>query len=103
MRTLAAYLEGEVTASERSAIEVELENSADARRTLEQMRSLTEHLAAPLPELESIDLSSRVRAAVRDRVPVRPARSSSARSLPVWLVGLAAGLAGVALYLARPS
>jgi hypothetical protein len=99
-RALSAYLEGEVTASERAAIEVELENSAEARRTLAQIRNLTAQLAAPAPELESIDLAARVRAAVRTPVAFQPRKRNRAL---VCLLGLAACLAAVLLYVNRPS
>ena len=60
---LTAYLEGEVTASERAAIEAELAESAEARRRLGQLRGLKSLLEAPATELETIDLAARVRVA----------------------------------------
>jgi len=95
---LAAHLEGEVTRSERAAIEDELRDSASARRTLEQLRNLSELLAAPAPELENIDLSSRVRNAVR-RVPA-PEPRRAGRWLAFAVGGLAACL-GCVLFFAR--
>ena len=60
---LAAYLEGEVAASERAAIEAALSDDPRARRRLEQLRHIADSLSAPLPaELESVDLAARVRA-----------------------------------------
>jgi len=99
-RTLAAYLEGEVTASERAAIEVELANSAEARRKLAQLQKLTEQLAAPSPALEDIDLTARVRAAVRKPVSSPPQRR---HSVSVWLLGLAACLGAALFYSNRQS
>ena len=102
---LAAYLEGEVTASERAAIEAELEESASARRTLDELRAVTALLGAPAPELEGMDLAARVQGALRR--PGAPARA--ALSKPAWWksrglalgFGLAAAL-GAGLLLVRP-
>lgn len=94
--SLAAFLEDEVTASERAAIEEELENSADARHALQQMQKVRDLLAAPAPALESIDLASRVRTAVRK--PGRAPLEGRGRALPVWLFGVAACLGGALLF-----
>src|SRR5580704_17556283 len=53
---LAAYLEGEVTPSERAAIETELDESPRARRRLARLREIGDALAAPIPALEKTDL-----------------------------------------------
>jgi hypothetical protein len=98
-RELAAYLEGEVTTSERAAIDSELSSSAQARNTLRQLQKIVDHLAAPAPDLEGIDLEARVRAAMHQPLPAPRTRR---RLLPVWLVGVAACLGGLVLYLARP-
>jgi hypothetical protein len=74
---LVAYLEGEVTASERAAIDAELEESASLRRTLAELESLRSLLAAPATELESIDLAARVQNALR-----RPAAATALRTPP---------------------
>jgi len=97
---LAAHLEGEVTQSERAAIEAELRESANARRTLEQLRNLSELLAAPATELESIDLASRVRAQTRQVPRERPPRSG--RLVALFLGGLAACLGSALFFLHRP-
>ncbi|HET9931866.1 MAG TPA: hypothetical protein VFQ35_14290, partial [Polyangiaceae bacterium] len=98
---LSAYLEGEVTASERASIEAELNESAEARRTLAQLRDVRALLSAPEAELESMDLPSRVRAAVRQPA-AGPATLSSGRRarsmMPLWLGGVAASAALVALF-----
>lgn len=97
---LTAYLEGEVTASERLRIEAQLRDSAEARRTLERLRNVSELLGDPAPELESIDLTARVRAAVRRPAPL-PARR--ARSFaPLWLGGVAACVGALALFSLQP-
>jgi len=95
---LAAHLEGEVTLSERAAIEGELRDSANARRTLEQLRKLSELLAAPATDLENIDLASRVRAKVRQASNEQPQRSRRVAAL--FLGGLAACI-GCALFFVR--
>jgi hypothetical protein len=55
-RMLAAYFEGEVTPSEGAAIEAELAESPRARRQLARLREIGEALAAPIPEIEKVDL-----------------------------------------------
>ena len=97
---LSAYLEGEVTASERAVIETELVNSASARRTLAQLRNLSELLAAPDADLEAIDLAARVRAASRQPAAARPASAPRFRAL--WLGGLAACLSCWLVFAHRP-
>ena len=104
--SLVAYLEGEVTASERAAIEAELEESASARRTLRELEAVTALLAAPAPELEAIDLAGRVQGALRRpgsslRPPVE--RRSWWRSRRAALgLSLAAALGAALLFLSRP-
>lgn len=106
-RFLAAYLEGEVTASERAAIQAELEESASARRTLGELEAVTALLAAPAPELEAMDLAGRVQAALRRpsspraATPVKPS-SWKSRSLALAL-GLAAALGAALLFVRRPA
>jgi hypothetical protein len=97
---LTAYLEGEVTASERASLEGELRDSAELRRTLEQLRNVSTLLGAPAGELESIDLAARVRAAVRR--PSRPERARPRRWSMVWLGGLAACIAGALVIAGGP-
>jgi hypothetical protein len=97
---LVAHLEGEVTLSERAAIEAELRDSANARRTLEQLRNLSELLAAPATDLESIDLASRVRAKARQASRERPPRSR--RSAALFLGGLAACIGCALFFVQRP-
>src|SRR6478609_6254402 len=88
--TLAAYLEGEVTASERAEIEAELATSAKARRALSQLRNIRELLQAPDPALEDIDLAARVQLAARQ--PLRPPAARKGRFVAMLLGGLAASL-----------
>jgi len=97
---LAAHLEGEVTLSERAAIEAELRDSAKARRTLEQLRNLSELLAAPASELENIDLASRVRAKTRQVAREQPRRSR--RVVALFLGGLAACIGSAFFFVHRP-
>jgi len=88
-RELAAYLEDEVTASEARAIEAALAGDAEARKRLGELRALGDALSAPLPELERVELTSRVRKALAE-----PAPSPSGRRRPrTWMLGAAAALA----------
>src|SRR5688572_2608965 len=66
---LTAYLEGEVPASDRVAIETALRDDPRARRRLEQLRHIASCLAAPVPELEQVDLAARVRAELAKPAP----------------------------------
>lgn len=95
---LTAYLEGEVTASERASIERELGDSAEARRTLEQLRNVSELLGAPAPELESMDLTSCVRAALRQPAPLPAKRRGFSLA---WLGGVAACVGALGLIAIR--
>lgn len=72
---LAAYLEGEMTASEKLALETELEANAKVRGRLGQLRQIREALSAAEPALEGIDLPAAVQAALRRPAPT-PARRS---------------------------
>jgi hypothetical protein len=93
---LAAYLEGEVAASERAVIEAMLREDPRARRKLEQLRHIASSLAAPVPELDGIDLAARVHAEL-----ARPAAPEKRRlSLLPWATVLAAA-ACVGLFVSR--
>jgi hypothetical protein len=89
--TLAAYLEGEVTASESAAIARALGESADLRRRFEQLQQIRETLRASNPELDAIDLVPRIRRA--KNAPERHRRRFPFRS---WYP-IAAAAAGLAL------
>src|SRR5262245_54158409 len=65
IESLAAYLEGEVTASESAALEAQLAEMPAARRRLAQLRDTRDALGAPIPELEGIDLAPAVGRALR--------------------------------------
>jgi hypothetical protein len=87
---LAAYLQGEVTASEERAIDGALRGDASARKRLEELRQVCDGLTAPIPELERLDLAKRVRARLAEPEP-----SSSKRGRPwMWTLSAAAALAG---------
>ncbi len=58
---LAAYLERELPASEASAIDAELSESAGQRRRLDQLIRIRDTLASPCAEFEGTDLVSAVR------------------------------------------
>lgn len=76
---LAAYLEGEVTRSDSSAIEAALEGSAEARRHLQDLEGIRKALSGPIPELEDLDLAASVRRAIDAPPPPR--------SLGRWRLG----------------
>jgi hypothetical protein len=96
---LAAYLEGEVSASEAVEIEAALADRLEARQRLEQLREIRRGLARPAPELEGIDLVRAVRrAAAAAPVSARPRFRA-----PYWASVLAAGaLAAAVVLVARP-
>jgi len=88
-RELAAYLEGEVTRSERRAIDAALRVDAASRKRLDELRHVRDRLSAPVPELERLDLTAGVRAAL-----ARPERKRDRSWL--WTLGSAAALASAA-------
>jgi hypothetical protein len=107
---LAAYLEAEVTPSEAAAVEEQLAGSATARRRLDALRQIRSALAAPIPELESVDVSApvlaeiaRARAATPPpaRWPGRAARTWRAATLAAAACAVGAA-AAAAIFLARP-
>jgi hypothetical protein len=98
---LAAYLEGEVTGSERDAVEQQLGESAAARRALDQLRDVKSLLEAPAPTLEGLELGPRVSRALKAPLPKPPSRIGK-----VWAASVAvmAACAALALLIAgRPS
>jgi hypothetical protein len=70
-RLLTAYLEGETPPAVTEALEVELAGSPATRACLDQLRAIRASLAAPMPEIERIDLVSRVRAAREEATAAR--------------------------------
>jgi hypothetical protein len=98
---LAAYLEGEVTPSEASAIEAELAESPGTRRRLARLREIGEALATPIAEIEQVDLVVPWRRVAAD--PSRLPRSPWARwrRLP-GMLAVAAAIAAVAVVALRP-
>jgi hypothetical protein len=76
--TLAALLEGELGAPERTRLEAELAASAELRGQLSQLEHICQALAAPVPELDALDLADAVRAGVRR------AAARSAERPPGW-------------------
>src|SRR5688572_4752436 len=89
---LAAYLEGEVPASDHAAIEAALRDDPRAQRRLDQLRHIASSLSAPASELAQVDLVARVRA----ELAKPPAPKHTARSWAAWGAGLAVA-AGAAL------
>lgn len=90
---LAAYLEGELSASEMHRAEDVLAKDSDARRRLEQLSQIRAALSAPEPELENIDLVAAVHAARR-----QPARVRSRQPLWPWIAGSVTAAAAAAAF-----
>jgi hypothetical protein len=90
-RHLAAYLQGEVTASEAGSIETELRDNAGTRKRLAELQHIRDVLSAPVPELAQLDLVARVQTAL-----AQPSRASSTRGR-VLMRSLAAAAALVAV------
>lgn len=95
--SLAAYVGGALESQERSAVEGALRDDPEARRRVAQMEQLTSALAAPLPEIECIDMPRRVREAWAVRKKARKTR------LIAWSVVASAAcvVLGVATQLAK--
>lgn len=92
--TLAAYLEGELTASEAMQLGAALARCADAQRRLCQLREIRTRLRSPDPELEGVDLSAGIQ-----RMIGAPRRVPALRA---WLGALSiAGLAAAFALVAR--
>ena len=91
-RALIAYLEGEVTSSERADIERQLADSRLAHRRLDDYRELVARLRGPAADADEIDLVPAIRDAAAAGEPARPSRRRA------WLAaaGIAAMLVGVA-------
>ncbi len=104
---LAACVDGEVTPSQAAAVQRALAESPDLRRRAEELRRITAGLSAPVPELEALDLTSSIRAAVRAEER-GPEVSPLPRRSRWWRWPAALGLAGacaaaVALVVVRPA
>ncbi len=85
---LAAFVEGELSASERAAIEVALSQDAALRRRVTELERVRSALSRPVQELEEFDLAG----AVRSRIEA-PERSLSRRGALYAGAGLAAATA----------
>jgi hypothetical protein len=97
---LAAYLEGELTGSERAAIEAQLAESTHARRTLDQLRDIRSLFEAPATPLERLDLAPRVARALKEPLPTPSSRGRRWRAAGLALA--AACAASVPFIAARP-
>jgi uncharacterized membrane protein YphA (DoxX/SURF4 family) len=69
-RTLAAFLEGEVTRSEAAEIEAQLRDCAVSRRRLDRLDELRGALTAVPEELDGVDLIDGVRQAIAAAPPL---------------------------------
>lgn len=94
-KMLLAYLDGEVTKSESSAIEDYLRETPAARRQLDKLRGMMDSLAEPNNAVENMDLTASVRRAIQTPAP-SPRRPFFLRPL------LAAGVACVAAAIIIP-
>jgi hypothetical protein len=74
---LAAYLEGEVTASVGAEVEREVAASAVARERLDRLRQIRTALSNPVPELERFDLVAGIRDRIRVAAPLTGAPPQS--------------------------
>src|SRR5688500_4399220 len=88
---LAAYLELEVTAEERSAVESALASSPATQTRLETLRGIRSVLSAPVPGLETDEAARNVMRAIAraSRVP------RAAKQWPLWGAGLAVAAAAL--------
>jgi hypothetical protein len=101
---LAAYLEGEVTPSEKASVDAELADSATARRHLAQLEVVRDALAAPIAELETSDLAPQVMQAIEAERALERAghrRRVNLRAVLLTLGAAACAAAGLVI-LARP-
>jgi len=97
-RKLAAYLEGEVTASERALIEADLEESSELRKAFGTLTKLRDALSAPLDEFEATDLVPALGRA-RENPPVVRPRGKRRIGLPVVGVVAVCAAAGAGFLL----
>lgn len=90
---LSAYIDGELTAAERAAVESQLETDPAARELVAEMRSLSGTLKSLPREPLAEDLRSAVLAQIRDKtVVLPPVRISMARRLMWPALAIAAAL-----------
>jgi hypothetical protein len=93
VRTLAAFLEGEVTRSEAAEIEAQLRDSAVSRSELEQLAELRTTLTRLPAELDEVDLVDSVRQAIAAAPPRHAPRARSVAWR--WTARLVAAAAAV--------
>lgn len=95
-RALIAYLEGEVTSSERAEIERQLADSRPAHRRLDEYRELVASLRDQTADAGAVDLVPAIRDAVAAVTPAQPARRRAwlaAAGIAAMLVAVAGGVA----------
>lgn len=83
---LAAYLEGELTPSEKAMIDAEIADSTAVRRRLERLCAIRDALCRPASGLGEVDLVPDIRRAIEAPRPAAPWR----RGLRSWYAGLVA-------------
>ena len=101
---LSAYLDGEISAEERAAVEAHLANSESDRELLAELRSLRRDMALLPLAAVSPDFASRVvQAAVAAKAgtgAVAPAKNSKSLTRGKWLWVAAAGATAACLFIA---
>jgi hypothetical protein len=104
---LAAYVDGDVTPSQFSAVARAIDESPELRRRADELRRITATLSSPIADLESLDVAASVRAgtAAIDRERAEHARAPRRPWLRGWsLVGFATTAAlAVGLLVVRPA
>ena len=89
---LAAYADGACDAAQCAHIEAELALDGDARERLAQVQAIRAALAAPVPEVDALDLRSHIQIALQTRAS--SGASARAPGLRTWLMA-AVGLSVV--------
>jgi hypothetical protein len=90
---IAAYLERELGASDRAALDAEIAASPQTQRRLARVQMLRDELASPLPEIERIDLTASVREGIRRGAPRQPRATRAAWASAAAVLAVAAGTA----------
>ena len=97
---LTSYLEGELPPDDRAKIEQALATSPEGRRRLEGLRQVHEALVARDPDLEALDLTGPIRAAIA-RPVAKPRPAAVPRGRWTWALLAASFAAAAVLIVAR--
>jgi len=82
-RLLAAYVEGELAASESAAVERFLSESSNARRQIQELRAIVATLSDPGHEFDGVDLLPSINARIREHSTIR-VRASEGLVGRIW-------------------